>query len=80
MNVWIRKLMRRKGSVKEGYDGRSLTGRGDYFGRRKNYWKGEKTVCLRGLFSSVGSLFYGFLVNQKQGAPVCWGFWAQGPG
>jgi hypothetical protein len=39
MNVWIRKLMRRKGSVKEGYDGRSLTGRGHYFGRRKNYWK-----------------------------------------
>jgi hypothetical protein len=31
MNVWIRKLMRRKGSVKEGYDGRSLTGRGHYF-------------------------------------------------
>jgi hypothetical protein len=31
--------MRRKGSVKEGYDGRSLTRRGHYFGRRKNYWK-----------------------------------------
>jgi hypothetical protein len=28
MNVGIRKLMRRKGSVKEGYDGRSLTGKG----------------------------------------------------
>jgi hypothetical protein len=47
MNVWIRKLMRRKGSVKEGYDGRSLTGRGHYFGRRKNYWNvGGKDCSL----------------------------------
>jgi hypothetical protein len=42
MNVGIRKLMRRKGSMKEGYDGRSLTGRGSFFfwGERKHFGGG----------------------------------------
>jgi hypothetical protein len=78
MNVWIRKLMRRKGSVKEGYDGRSLTGRGHFLGEEEELL--ERLYVGGDYFSGVGSLFYGFLVNQKQGAPVCWGFWAWGPG
>jgi hypothetical protein len=41
---------------------------------------GERLYVGGDYFSGVGSLFYGFLVNQKQGAPVCWGFWARGPG
>jgi hypothetical protein len=47
MNVGIRKLMRRKGSVKEGYDGRSLTGRGIILGGGRIIGRGEKTVCWR---------------------------------
>jgi hypothetical protein len=58
MNVWIRKLMRRKGSVKEGYDRRSLMGRRHYFGKRKNYWKGGKDCMLEVIIVLVGeSLF-----------------------
>jgi hypothetical protein len=61
MNVWIRKLMRRKGLVKEGYEGRSLSGRGHYFGRRKNYWKGEKECMLEVIIFLVwGVCFMGF--------------------
>jgi len=47
MNVGIRKLMRRKGSVKEGYDRRSLTRRGGLFWEEEELLEGEKTVCLR---------------------------------
>ena len=46
--------------------GRVLQGKGILFGRRKH-------------FEEVFD-FGGFWVNQKKGAPVCWGFWAQGPG
>jgi hypothetical protein len=42
MNVGIRKLMRRKGSVKEGYDGRSLTGRGSFLGGKGSILEGEE--------------------------------------
>ena len=42
MNVWIRKFMRRKGSVKEGYDGRSLTEEGYFWGRRKHLGRERK--------------------------------------
>jgi hypothetical protein len=42
MNVGIRKLMRRKGSVKEGYDGRSLAGRGDFGGEEEKLLEGGK--------------------------------------
>jgi hypothetical protein len=59
MNVGIRKLMRRKGSVKEGYDGRSLMGRGGItLGRRKNYGKGEDCMS-EGLFSWCGEFVLG---------------------
>jgi hypothetical protein len=81
MNVWIRKLMRRKGLVKEGYDRRSLTGRGGILGGGRIIGRGGGGLYVGGdYFSGVGSLFYGFLVNQKQGAPICWGFWAWGLG
>jgi hypothetical protein len=79
MNKGIRKLMRGKESVKEGYDGRSLTGRGSSF-----FWGGGSILegggyFLWGIFCEEFGDFGG-LVNQKQGAPVCWGFWARGPG
>ena len=55
MNVWIRKLMRRKGSVKEGYDGRSLMGRRIIiFWREEAFWRGTRVmVSLLGFSGSV---------------------------
>jgi hypothetical protein len=54
---------------------------GGLFWEEEELLEGGKRLYVGGdYFSGVGSLFYGFLVNQKQGAPVCWGFWARGPG
>jgi hypothetical protein len=63
--------------------GRVLRGKGILLeGRRKHF---ERRIYFVGDFlwrslwcEEFG--FGGFLVNQKQGAPVCWGFWARGPG
>jgi hypothetical protein len=81
MNVWIRKFMRRKGSVKEGYDGRSLTEEGYFFGgRRKHLGRGRK-FWFEGSFGFSGSEFeFCSRGGSLWGAPVCWGFWARGPG
>ena len=49
MNVGIRKLMRRKGSVKGGYDGRSLTGRGSSFFWEGKHFGGEREYWFLGL-------------------------------
>jgi len=70
--------------VKGGYDKRVLWGKAEMI----ILWRGS---ILEGggismAYSSVayclvgGVWFWGFLVNQKQGAPVCWGFWARGRG
>jgi hypothetical protein len=67
MNVWIRKGGRRKGSVKEGYEGEEA------YGRRALFFRVLLDLLVESLSSVVreGSL---------RGAPVCWGFWAWGPG
>jgi hypothetical protein len=72
MNVEIRKLMRRKGSVKEGYDRRSLMGRGGIIfgggriiGRGKRmYFGGELEARGTGLLGVLGTgarIPFGFL-------------------
>ena len=71
MNIGIRKLMRRKESVKEGYDGRSLTGRGSsFFWGREAVWRGRRVlVSFLGFSGSVGE-FCNLRVSL-QGAPSC---------
>jgi hypothetical protein len=63
MNVWIRKLMRRKGSVKGGYDRRSLMGRRHYFGKEEELLEGGRLYVGGDYFSGGGILFYCFLVS-----------------
>jgi hypothetical protein len=69
--------------VKGDMTGKSLTGGGSFFGGGRKHFE-EEDIFLWEIF--CGDLwceefgFWGFLVNQKQGAPVCWGFWARGPG
>jgi hypothetical protein len=58
MNVGIRKLMRRKGSVKGGYDRRSLTRRGMIIGGRKHFGGGES--------SGFGAWIFWFCVGVLQ--------------
>jgi hypothetical protein len=68
MNVWIRKGGRRKGSVRwEGYEGEEAL------------WK--EIIIFQGSLGFAGSEFEFYSQEGSlRGAPVCWGFWAWGPG
>jgi hypothetical protein len=54
--------------VKEGYEGRRLTEGGGLF-----FWRVLLDLLVESLSSVVGE-------GSLRGAPVCWGFWARGPG
>jgi hypothetical protein len=54
--------------VKEGYEGRRLTEELLFF-----FWGVLLDLLVLSLSSVVGE-------GSLRGAPVCWGFWARGPG
>jgi hypothetical protein len=56
--------------VKEGYEGRRFTKAGIIILR--GFWGGFSWICTGVEFCSREGLV--------QGAPVCWRFWARGPG
>jgi hypothetical protein len=58
--------------VKEGYEGRRFTKEGGSFYGKFLFWRVLLDCAEESLSSVVGGLV--------QGAPVCWGFWARGPG
>ena len=61
MNVGIRKLMRRKGSVKGGYDGRRLTEEGIIFQGSLGFSGSQFEFCSRGRIITRGTGLLGVL-------------------
>jgi hypothetical protein len=71
--MWIGERISKWGerAVKEGYEGRRFTKEGLSF-------YGE--FFLEGSLGFAGEFEFCSREGLVQGAPVCWGFWARGPG
>jgi hypothetical protein len=70
-----RKVVNERKAVKEGYGGRRFTKEGGSFYGEFNFLEGSL-----GFAQSEESLSSVVGLDQYRGAPVCWRFWAWGPG